>query len=91
MSKAYELVQKIDKYQYLTREDEADFTKQIEELCRREAIEFANFMSNHKLDFQSASNGTWIGLDMKYVTSDGAYQMFLQSKQNPSTNNETKL
>lgn len=45
------------------------------------AIEFAKFISNHKLDFQPAADSKFIGLDMKYYTAEQLFQEFLKTKQ----------
>lgn len=44
------------------------------------AVEFAEFIRNHPLQFQTDSYGTWIGLDFKNYTTAQLYQLFLQSK-----------
>lgn len=47
----------------------------------QQAVTFAEWISNHRLDFQTASAGRWIGLDMEILTSAQLYQLFKQ--QNP--------
>jgi len=53
----------------------------MSEYAKQEAIEFAKFISFHILDFQTASKGMWIGLNMKLITSEELYNLYLQSKQ----------
>jgi len=54
--------------------------EQIEKLmelyAQQESIAFAEWISNHKLDFQPASDGRFIGLDMVYYTAEQLYKEF---------------
>lgn len=43
------------------------------------AILFAEWISNHRLDFQTAPNGCFIGLNMIRVTAKELYQLYLES------------
>lgn len=52
----------------------------MDEYAKQEAIGFAEWISNHKLDFQTASNGRWIGLDMKTLTAEQLYELYMLSK-----------
>jgi len=50
--------------------------------AKNTAIAFARFISNHRLDFQPAKNGNWIGLDMVTYTNEQLYaefQLYTQS------------
>ena len=51
-------------------------------LCAEEAkkiaIEFGKWISNNPLDFQTASNKRFIGLDMKYYTSEELFTKFIE-------------
>lgn len=45
------------------------------------AVEFGKFISNHRLDFQPgdiSGEGLFIGLDMKYYSSEELFQEFLK-------------
>lgn len=54
-----------------------------DEYAKQQAVDFGEWLSNHKLDFQPATEGRWIGLDMKMYTNDDLYTQFLdhQNKQ----------
>jgi len=52
----------------------ADKIKEIKELMEEESVSFAEWISNHPLDFQTAVNGQYIGLDMKRVTAKQLYE-----------------
>lgn len=56
----------------------AETTEQI-------SCEFAEFISNHRLDFQPSTNGAFIGLDMKRYTPKELFQEYLKSKENDKT------
>lgn len=43
------------------------------------AIEFAEWISNHPLDFQTDIERNWIGLDMKTYTTEELYTLYNQS------------
>lgn len=58
----------------------SDAFKAMDECAEQQAVEFAEWISNHQLDFQTASNGCWIGLDMVTRTSAELYKLFLKSK-----------
>jgi hypothetical protein len=49
----------------------------IEENSKQESIRFAEWISNHRLDFQTASNGQWIGLDLNIISSETLYETCL--------------
>jgi hypothetical protein len=51
------------------------------------AIEFAEFISNHRLDFQPSTLGGFIGLDMKSYTAKELFQEYLKTKENETPNN----
>lgn len=57
-----------------------EFEKSIDEYAKLVAVEFNNFISNHKLDFQTAGKNRWIGLDMKYYTTEELYLMFIEGR-----------
>jgi hypothetical protein len=46
------------------------------------ACEFAEFISNHRLDFQPSTLGRFIGLDMKSYTAKELFQEYLKTKEN---------
>ena len=54
--------------------------KELENL----AIEFAEWISNNPLNFQSASKQRFIGLNMKYYTAEELFEIF--KKENYDTN-----
>lgn len=66
------------RYGWITseRNSVAAFTNQEK---RIESIAFAEWISNHKLDFQPAQNGMWIGLDLNMISSETLYQLYIQS------------
>ena len=41
-------------------------------------IKFAQWISDHRLDFQPATNKRFIGLDMKYYTCEELYEEFIK-------------
>lgn len=64
--------------------DEIDGTqaaKEAFELAKRMAADFAAFISNHRLDFQTASGGRFIGLDMKYYTPEEIFELYQKGVQ----------
>ena len=44
------------------------------------SIKFGEYISKHKLDFQPALNGKFIGLDMKIYTSKELFNQFLKER-----------
>lgn len=42
------------------------------------AILFADWICRHNLDFQTTSDGYWIGLNMQIYSSDDLYKIFKQ-------------
>lgn len=49
--------------------------------AEQEAINFAEWISNHPQDFETGGNGQFVGLNCKYVSSQSLYQEYQQSKQ----------
>jgi hypothetical protein len=54
--------------------------KMIRELMEEEAERFANFISDHPLDFELTNKQLFLGLDLVYYTSKQLYQQFKQTK-----------
>lgn len=54
--------------------------KAMEIYTKQESIAFGEFISNHRLNFQTANNGSWIGLDMKRITNEELYELYLKDK-----------
>lgn len=53
----------------------------MEEYARQEAIGFAEWLENHKLDFQASREaGTWIGLDLIIITTSELYTLYLNQR-----------
>jgi len=50
---------------------------------KQQAIEFAKWICSHKLDFQTASDNKWIGLNLETYTNEELYELFL-NKDNPN-------
>ena len=59
---------------------------ELSELVIKNAIAFAKWISNHRLDFQTATNGNWIGLDMVTYTNETLYELYTKEQ---SINNIT--
>ena len=52
----------------------------IESLVKDIAIGFADYIANHKLDFQSTTViGRFIGLDFKYYTTEQLFNEYLNT------------
>lgn len=52
----------------------------MDDYAKQEAIAFAEWISTHELDFQPASDGRFIGLDMVTITPEQLYSLFLEQK-----------
>jgi hypothetical protein len=52
------------------------------EITENIACEFAEFISNHRLDFQPSTLGRFIGLDMKSYTAKELFKEYLKTKEN---------
>ena len=57
----------------IAAEYNADRVEVIKELMGEEAVRIAEWISNHPLDFQTARDGQYIGLDMARVTAKQLY------------------
>lgn len=52
------------------------------EITENIACGFAEFISNHRLDFQPSTLGRFIGLDMKSYTAKELFKEYLKTKEN---------
>ena len=91
-------IEKAAKKYYMSNYCQAEETDNIRELNRiftggvefagkelkNLAIEFAEWISNSPLNFQSASKQRFIGLNMKYYTAEELFEIF--KKENYDTN-----
>ena len=48
-------------------------------IVEKYAVGYGNFISSHRLDFQSATDDRWIGLDLVYRTNAELFQLYIQS------------
>jgi len=51
--------------------------KAMDEHAQQMSIGFAQFISNHPLDFQPATGGNYIGLNLETISCADLYQLYL--------------
>ena len=61
-----------------------DYAKMLTDRMYSEAIEFAEWIRIK--DFQTASKDNWIGLDMKYYTTEELFEQFKKQQDGKSKN-----
>lgn len=54
-----------------------DIQKAMDEHAQQMGIGFAEFISNHPLDFQPATGGNYIGLNLETISCADLYQLYL--------------
>ena len=78
LSKEEILKQSTDSFEANTRL-KSDVLEAMDTYAKQTSIAFAEWINNHKLDFQQSTNGNWIGVDMVTYTNETLYELYTQS------------